>query len=532
MIMRNLKAIFTFIFILIFEFAFSQFSNIEIFNSDGSDYLSEPFISVNPNNLNQIVVGTNLSYTFYSHNGGINWTKTVLNSENYGVWGDPCVICDNHGNFYFFHLSNPASGGSWIDRIVCQKSEDGGVTWNDISFVGLNGTKKNDKETAVINRENNKIYLTWTQMDAYHSSNPQDSSVILFSSSEDLGLTWSNTVRLSQKAGSSLGDSYTLRSAVPAIGENGEIFVSWAGSDIAGNLGIIFDKSIDGGTTWLNDDIFVCDFPGGSQFDVPGIYHGMGAGWSNMACDTSGGTYNGNIYINWADQRNGTDNTDIWLAKSSDEGNTWSSPIKVNNDIGEKHQFFTWMSVDQSNGNLYFIFYDRRNYNNNATDVYIAVSKDGGETFSNIKISDSPFVPTSDMFFGDYSNIFAYNGKIKPVWTRLDNGTISIMTANLDDSFLSIKNENIFFKSVIYPNPSENEVYFSFIVSEKSKVELKLIDFLGREISTIINDKIFLPGKHVEKINTKDLNLHTGIYYFRLELNKEIITKKFIFSRN
>lgn len=75
-------------------------------------------------------------------------------------------------------------------------------------------------------------------------------------------------------------------------------------------------------------------------------------------------------------------------------------------------------------------------------------------------------------------------------------------------------------------------MYFSFIVTEKSKVELKLIDFLGREISTIINDKIFLPGKHVEKINTKDLNLHTGIYYFRLELNKEIITKKFIFSRN
>jgi hypothetical protein len=29
-------------------------------------------------------------------------------------------------------------------------------------------------------------------------------------------------------------------------------------------------------------------------------------------CDLSGGAYNGTIYVNWTDQRNGEDNTDVF----------------------------------------------------------------------------------------------------------------------------------------------------------------------------------------------------------------------------
>nr|MBK9651772.1 hypothetical protein [Bacteroidota bacterium] len=68
------------------------------------------------------------------------------------------------------------------------------------------------------------------------------------------------------------------------------------------------------------------------------------------------------------------------------------------------------MTVDQATGYLYFVFYDRRNYTNNQTDVYVAVSTDGGTTFINHKISQTPFVPDPNVFFGDYTNITAYNG--------------------------------------------------------------------------------------------------------------------------
>src|SRR5690606_5048684 len=130
--------------------------------------------------------------------------------------------------------------------------------------------------------------------------------------------------------------------------------------------------------------------------------------------------HKGTLYINWADQKNGEDDTDIWLIKSTDGGETWSEPKRVNDDEPGKHQFFTWLTVDQSTGYLYTVFFDRRNHNDHGTDVYMAYSRDGGETFTNVKISENPFYPDADMFFGDYNNIAAVNGEIRPVWPRMD----------------------------------------------------------------------------------------------------------------
>ncbi len=515
---------------------FGQYENIEIDNSDGSDFLSEPFICISPYNTDNIVIGTNLSNAYYSHNGGFGWSKTVLTSD-LGVWGDPSVIVDKYGNFYFFHLSNPPAGeGTWVDRIICQKSTDNGETWNVVSYFGLNGEKKNDKETAVVDRTNNNIYVTWTQADAYHSTNPLDSSIILFSSSTDMGQTWSAPKRLSKQAGNSSGDSETLRSAVPAIGPDGEIYVSWAGQNENGDLGIIFDKSTDFGETWLDNDIYASDFPGGSHFHIPGIWQqddgsNPGVGWSVTACDTSGGEYNGNIYINWADQRNGTDNTDIWLIKSADGGNTWTSPIKVNTDSDAKHQFCTSMTIDQTTGYLYFIFYDRRNYSDNSTDVYVAVSKDGGDTFSNIKISNSPFVPAEDIFFGDFISIAAYDGEIRPAWTRLNGGIISINTAILE-SPLNIRELNTSFsENETFPNPFKNEIHFSFKLRKTSDVKLKFVDLFGKEITSLIDNEKLKPGRYVKTLNSEKLNLSSGIYYFSLSVNNRISTKKVVFIK-
>lgn len=56
------------------------------------------------------------------------------------------------------------------------------------------------------------------------------------------------------------------------------------------------------------------------------------------------------------------------------------------------------MTIDQTTGILYFVFYDRRNTSNNLTDVYMARSTDGGETFANFKVSESSFNPNSNVF--------------------------------------------------------------------------------------------------------------------------------------
>lgn len=151
-----------------------------------------------------------------------------------------------------------------------------------------------------------------------------------------------------------------------------------------------------------------------------------------MACDMSSSAYRGTLYISWCDQRNGYDNSDIFISSSTDEGITWSQPLKVNDDSGTSHQFYNWLTVDNYNGYIYIVFYDRRNYVNDLTDVYLAVSKDGGRTFENERISESPFMPLSSTFMGDYTNIIANNGMVRPIWTRLDSNSLSVWTAIID----------------------------------------------------------------------------------------------------
>ena len=57
-----------------------------------------------------------------------------------------------------------------------------------------------------------------------------------------------------------------------------------------------------------------------------------------------------------------------------------------------------------------------------------------GATFENFKVSESSFTPTASIFFGDYTNIAAWEGKIYPIWTRLHNGIRSTWIALVSDS--------------------------------------------------------------------------------------------------
>jgi len=291
--------------------------------------------------------------------------------------------------------------------------------------MGLNGTKAQDKQWPVIDRTNNNIYVTWSQFDDYGSADPNDLSMIRFSKSTDEGETWSNAIKINEVDGDCIDSGNTVEGAVPAVGPNGEIYVAWAGP-----VGLVFDRSFDQGETWLEEDIFVSDIPGGWDFDVLGISRCNGL--PITVCDLSESPNHGTVYINWSDQRNGTDDTDIWLVKSTDGGNTWSERKRINDDPPGKQQFFTWMTIDQVTGYLWFIYYDRRDYSDNNTDVYMAVSRDGGESFHNFKISESPFVPTSNVFFGDYNNVNAHNNVIRPIWTRLHQGQLSVWSAIID----------------------------------------------------------------------------------------------------
>lgn len=411
------------------------FSRNVLVSLPGNFKAEEVSICINPINPLNVVAASNLDYYYYSFDGGYTWTEGRLWSS-FGVRGDPSVIFDAEGNLYYGHLSNPPDG-DWIDRIVVQKSTDGGLTWNDGAGIGLNPPKDQDKEWLAADHTDspfrNTVYTAWTEFDTYGSWDPEDRTRILSSFSRDFGNTWSNPVVVSDLTGDCLDSDDTVEGAVPAIGPQGEVYLSWAGSQ-----GIVFDKSLDGGETF-GEDIFVTSMPGGWNIDVPGIYRCNG--FPVTACDTSDSPYRGDIYIMWSDQSNGLDDTDVFLIKSTDGGETWGPKIRVNDDPPGKHQFFAWMTVDQTTGHIYVVFYDRRDSNDFSTEVYLAKSDDGGETFRNYKISDYPFRSVSGIFFGDYINVAARSGEIHAIWARMDGIDLSIWATKIVDNVQRSKSE-------------------------------------------------------------------------------------------
>lgn len=506
-----------------FVFLQAQHQNILITTNASPN---EPSIIINPKNTNQLYGGANIASYFYSDDGGYNWQTGTLTSQQHGVWGDPVLLCDTSGAFYFFHLSNPPQG-NWIDRIVCQKVDALGGEWNDGTYMGLNGTKAQDKHWAAVDRKTNNIYVTWTQFDQYGTYDPSMFSNIMFSRSFDGGQSWSPAVQINQVPGDCVDEDNTTEGAVPCVGPDGQIYVSWAGP-----AGLVFDRSFDQGDTWLDEDIFVSDIGGGWAYDVPGIYRANGL--PVTTCDTSNSPFRGTIYINWSDQRNGPDDTDIWLVKSTDGGDTWSDPIRVNDDPPGRHQFFTWMAIDQTNGYLYFVFYDRRNQDNNNTDVYMARSTDGGETFTNFQVSEEDFNPNSNIFFGDYTNVTAHDNVIRPIWARCHNNQMSIWTAIVDPDAVGIEEEVTgkppFSVEQSFPNPFESSTVFSFKLHDTAPVSLAVYDSFGRLVEMLADRVILQPGKYTYQFDARGRNLSAGVYYFSLISNDKVSRQKVVLT--
>lgn len=407
----------------------SNYINIKI--AEGNPFTTgpcEPAIAINPTNPKNIVAGSVLDNYYYSFDGGNTWKANKLTSD-LGVYGDPCIITDSDGDFYYLHLSNPENWAyaskKFLNQIVIHRSENGGKTWNDGIGIGKNEPKQQDKEWAITDPNTGQIYVTWTEFDKYGSSLEEHKSRIRFASSLDKGKNFTEALTISEFEGDAVDDDKTTEGAVPAVDSKGNIYVSWAF-----NNHIYFDKSTDKGQTWMSKDKVIANQTEGWTHDIPGV--GRSNGMPVTAVDISPSKQKGTIYVNFTDQRNGKDNTDVFLIKSSNQGKTWSAPLKVNLDHTHTHQFFTWMSVDPVTGYLYIVYYDRSRYKNNKTDVVLATSKDGGASFTNEIISKKPFTPTHDVFFGDYNNIAAYNGIVRPIWTRYENGQLSVWTAIID----------------------------------------------------------------------------------------------------
>ncbi len=521
----------------------AQYTNVKL----NSDFVhGEVWIAMNPKNINNLVVGTigqtspqsNMAY-FYTLNGGYNWTSGTVFSTLAQPGSDPVVVVDTNGFFYYICVGNWFIPPPNADKLLCNKSINSGANWNNGTTFGMPAPKMNDMPMACVDLSHsqfgNNIYVTWTLIDSMNSSNPLDSSYVYFCSSTNQGQTFSIPKRISKIAGSASWTNSTPEGPVPCTGPNGEIYVTYPY-----NLKILFTRSLDGGTTWLSNEIVAAN-----------RYTGWYSHHSPVAaCDISNTQYRGNIYICYSDYLSSSYGRDIYLVRSANGGDNWSTPVKVNNDATAANQEMPWICVDAVTGYVWIVFYDGRNYPGSVYDVYVARSTNGGISFQNVKVSDNNSKTFSYVWLGDYIGITAKNNKVRPVWSASTGyANSNVWTAIVDTFTVGIRNissdiPESFSLSQNYPNPFNPATKIKFDVGkfqsfgwvpEPSKrlalerqggiVTLRVFDILGREIETLVNETL-QPGTY--EVQFDGSNLTSGVYFYQLVSGNYKETKKLL----
>jgi len=272
--------------------------------------------------------------------------------------------------------------------------------------------------------------------------------------------------------------------------------------------------------------------PGGWDFAIPRIYRCNGMPVTD--CDVSPSPYQVRVYVMFSDQRNGTDDTDVFLVTSDDVGATWTAPAHVNDDTGPAHQFFPWVAMDPRTGYVHVVFYGRRNTAGNATDVYLATSTDGGAPFANVEISDSSFTPTASVFFGDYINIAAHGGMVRPIWMRMDGGDLSVRTAIIGSATAVAGERPPAASDVVLeqnvPNPFNPTTRIAFSLPAPARVLLDVFNVRGARVRTLFAGAA--PAERSEArwdgTGAGGARVASGVYFYRLRADGRSLVHKMV----
>lgn len=138
------------------------------------------------------------------------------------------------------------------------------------------------------------------------------------------------------------------------------------------------------------------DYVPSGAFSVPNPDGFIGQPW--IVTDHSAGNSRGNVYVlaHVGDGVHPERKIDIMATRSEDGGETWSAPIRVNDDVAPNlgWQWFGTMSV-APNGRIDVVWNDSRNYtqypNGNMVELFYSSSVDGGDTWA-------PNIPVSPVF--------------------------------------------------------------------------------------------------------------------------------------
>ena len=380
-------------------------------------YFTEPGVAVNPSDPKQVVaVFQDNAHAAYSRDAGHTWTVAEgVAPANYRVSGDVSTVFDNQGHAFICYIAFDKLGsfnywahGATRNGIFVRRSLDGGKTWEPEHIpvaeqTSTPGIPFEDKPYIVADTSKSKyagnLYVGWTRWRL------TDSQMVICRSTDD-GKTWSAPVEIDAHPGLPRDDNGAAEGFDGVVGPDGTLYVVWSQDD-----DLMFTSSRDGGKTFSRARAVIHTAP--IMFAIETLDRANG--FPQIAIDPK----SKRLYATWSDYRNG--DLDIFVSSSSDEGKHWTPASRVNNDPVHNgaEQFFQWLAVDPVDGSVNVVFYDRRGDPNNRKQIVVlARSTDMGRSFMNYAWTADPFQAEPGVFFGDYSGLAAYGGRVYGVWTE------------------------------------------------------------------------------------------------------------------
>ena len=376
---------------------------------------NSPTVATDPDDGRRVVVAHRIdrpgfsALLEWSADGGATWQPTSLplppGTEPCAASPEqkPCpfgadVAFGPDGTLYVVYLSLQGRGNTpaalWLAR-----STDGGRSLEqpvrvagELSF-----------QPRVVVDDAGRVHLVWLDAEAVGLNQLVGPARVVTARSEDGGRTFADPVPVSDASRERVG------AASPVIDSSGDVVVLYQDfkndrRNFGGLQGPVPEdpyarvvtRSADGGRTFDQGVEIESDFVPARRFLVflP-EYPSLAAGPE------------GSVSVVWADGRYGSE--DVVLLGSGDGGRTWSDATMVNDNAmaDGTSQYLPRVAV-APNGRVDVLFYDRRGDPGDVqTEVYLASSDNGLDTFTNMRVSSQPFSSAVGPTFGpDYGTDF------------------------------------------------------------------------------------------------------------------------------